>query len=242
MGSVMQCVRPRRRKGRCIVKNTVGLLGVMACVAMTLCGNTHGAITYTKTDRGALVSVAIAGETYNVNNWTSTPGTLVQWSHLNRVLGAQGPSVIASAVFDTWTHNAFLELHSSNVAYYNSFGPTTCTAWARTDAHIDFSLDTEERFILQRHGPGLASVNLFYLLEFTGPAGVVLADGAWETFSGVLTPGDYHLRIVSDMRLPTGTGEANAAQSYHFVVGVPTPGTSALLAAALGLMTVKRRR
>jgi hypothetical protein len=222
-------------------KVTVVVLMVAAC------GAAEGAITYSRSDRGALVSVRVGAVVDNVNNWTSLPGFLQQWSHLDRVPGTRNSSVMASAVFDTWTHAAFLELHSSNTAYYDSFGPTVCGAWARTDAHVNFSITEDMRFFIQKHGPGLNGSNAFYLFEFTGPNGVVITDSGWDLFTGVLTPGDYHLRIVSDMLLPTGVGDEYAAQSYYFLLGsklgVPTPGAAVLLGAGLmGLVTGRRRR
>ena len=215
--------------------------------ALALCGVASGAITYSKTDRGALASVTMGSVVDNVNSWTSEPGFLQQWSHLDRVPGTHNSSVMASAVFDTWTHNAFLELHSSNTAYFDSFGPTVCNAWARTDAHINFSIDSDMRVFIQKHGPGQNGSNAFYLFEFTGPSGAVIIDSGWDLFTGVLSPGEYHLRIVSDMLLPTGIGDEYAAQSYYFLLGsklnVPTPGTVALLSAgAAAVATAGTRR
>jgi len=86
----------------------------------------------------------------------------------------------------------------------------------------------------------------FSLFEFTGPNGVVIADSGWDLFTSVLTPGEYHLRIVSDMLLPTAPGEQYAAQSYYFLVGskggVPTPGAWTVVGAGVGLVAMRRRR
>lgn len=234
--------RMRRRKGRWIMARLVQQFLTPALV-MLVCGVAGGAITYSTSDRGALASVSMGGVVDNVNNWTSLPGFEQQWSHLDRVPGTHNSSVMASAVFDTWVHSEFLELHSSNTAYYDSFGPTLCNAWARTDAHVNFTIDRDMRFFIQKHGPGLNGSNAFSLFEFTGPNGVVITDNGWDLFTGVLLPGDYHLRIVSDMLLPTGYGDEYAAQSYYFLLGskrnVPTPGAAVLLAA--GLIGLRRR-
>lgn len=221
---------------------------MQTCLASALtamvCGSASGGITYSRSDRGAIAQVNLSGSVIGVNKWISGVGEVWQWSHVDRSLGAGLPAAMASATFNTWSHPEFLELQSSASAYYSTPGPVESNAWARTDAHMNFTIDRAMRVSIQRHGPGLEGSKAFHVFEFTGPSGMVITDSGWDLFSTVLAPGEYHLRIVSDMLLPDGVGEGYAAQSYYFLLGskdgVPTPGSIALLGA--GLVTLRRRR